>query len=97
MYDYEPPDEPVRGPAPIAGEDFRYEIFRNPEPDQPSDQFFVRVHETRDGKDTGVVLEGFSTDDPWREIEAARYCQAVPLEQRWAEDAEREARERGGW
>lgn len=83
-----------RGTCPLHEMDFRYEIVRNPEPDQPSDLFFVTVHETRDGEDTGVVLERFSTDDPYRDVEAARYAQAVPLEQRWAEDAERERGER---
>ena len=39
--------------------------------------------------DEGEEIERFTTDDPYGAVEAARYCQALPLEQRWAEDAAR--------
>jgi hypothetical protein len=54
-------------------EDFRYEIERNPEPDDPATLYYVRVY----GIETGDLLEAFTTDDPGREIEAAREVQEI--------------------
>lgn len=64
--------------------DFRFEYVANPEPDQPSDMYFISRFATPSQQE----LESFTTDDPGREIGAARYCQTVPLEERWAADAE---------
>lgn len=62
--------------------DFRFDITRNPEPDQASDMFFVEVIATYYGEDYGTV-ERFTTDDPYSAVEAARIAQAYPdLEER---------------
>jgi hypothetical protein len=57
--------------------DFRFDITRNPEPDQASDMFFVEVIATYYGEDAGLV-ERFTTDDPGSAVEAARIAQAYP-------------------
>ena len=62
--------------------DFRFEILALPEPEMCCTHLVVMID------DEGEEIERFTTDDPYGAVEAARYCQAVPLEQRWAEDAE---------
>lgn len=65
--------------------DFRYEITPNPEPSEPADLFFVRRIATPSQK----VIESFTTDDPYRDVEAAREVQNIPMEERWDMYAER--------
>lgn len=43
-----------------------FHVWENPEPDAPSDQYYVRIY------DDGEFLESFTTDDPTRDYEAAR-------------------------
>jgi hypothetical protein len=69
--------------SPLALEDrIDFRFTRNPEPDQPSDMFFVEVIATYYGEDAGLV-ERFTTDDPYAAVEAARIAQQYPdLEER---------------
>lgn len=89
--------------------DFRFEIVQNPEPDSPSDLYFVTVIELLIAAPDetwpcetlvdGDVLESFSTSDPWSAVEAAREAQAYTLEERIGEyglEWEREQRDRIG-
>lgn len=68
--------------------DFRFEIDQNPEPDDPSNLYFVEQIATFDGFDMGVI-ESFTTNDPWSAVEAAREAQAYSLEERFDMYAER--------
>lgn len=76
-------------------DDFRYEYFRHPEPDSPSDLYVMTRYATPSQKE----LERFSTDDPGREVEAAREAQTHSLEERlgpYGLEWEREQRDRQG-
>lgn len=66
-------------------QDIRFEIEKNPEPDDPSNLYFVRVFDWRTGKE----LESYTTDDPYAGVEAAREAQEYTLEQRFDMYAER--------
>lgn len=68
--------------APAEKGDFRIEIdaWDEPELDCTHTVYFI--------DDRGFLMESFTTDDPHGAVEAARYCQTTPLEQRWAEDLE---------
>lgn len=66
-------------------EDFRFEITRNPEPDDPSTLYFVEVFAVPSGE----RLESFTTSDPYGAVEAAREAQAIPFEERMALYADR--------
>ncbi len=68
--------------------DFRFEIVEYEEP-EVSCTHLVIVHETRDGQDTGTILERFTTDDPCGAVEAAREAQEFTLEERFDLYAER--------
>lgn len=57
-----------------GAEDFRYEITANPEPDDPASMYFVARFDWR----TGAEIEAFTTDDPYRDVEAARLSQRHP-------------------
>jgi len=68
--------------------DFRFEIIEHEEPEMGCTHTVI-VHETDDdGGDTGVVLERFTTDDPYGAVEAAREAQAFTLEERFERYAE---------
>jgi len=69
--------------------DFRFEIIEHDEPELGCTHTVI-VHETTDdGKDTGSVLEHFTTDNPYGAVEAAREAQAYTLEERFELYAER--------
>lgn len=69
---------------------FDYECHRHPEPDDAAHQWIVIVKDA----DTGEEIERHHCADGPGFIREARYCEEVPLEQRWAEDAERERNHR---
>lgn len=69
--------------------DFRFEIIESPEPELGATHLVI-VHELdRDGNDTGLELERFTTDDPYGAVEAAREAQTTTLEERFTMYAER--------
>lgn len=72
--------------------DFRFEIVTNPEPDQPSNMYFVSQIATP----SQIVTEAFTTDDPYSAVEAAREAQMFTFEERLGEfglEWQREQRE----
>jgi len=82
-----------------------YECHHNPEPDDNATQWIVIAYETVDPvvEDDGRFIPGgrreverFTCEDGPGFIAEARYCEEVPLEERWAADAEREQRGRMG-
>jgi len=69
--------------------DYRFDIKPNPEPDDPSNLYFVRVI-----NDQGEVVAAHYAQDPYAEVEAFRETQIYSLEERWEMQAEREAYDR---
>lgn len=69
--------------------DFRFDIQLNPEPDDPSNLYFVRMIDDR-----GKVVDSYTSDDPYAAVEAFRETQIYSLEERWEMRAEREAYDR---
>lgn len=65
--------------------DFRFEITRNPEPDDPASMYFVAIYATPSQQ----VTERYTTDRPYDDVAAAREAQAIPFEERMALYAER--------
>jgi hypothetical protein len=66
--------------------DFRFEVTTNPEPDSPSDLFFIQEI----GVPSQMVHDSWTTGEPYEYIAAARERQAVPdLEDRLELYAER--------
>lgn len=89
----------------MNGLDIQYEVTRNPEPDDNAHQWLVEVYydepviDDRTGRFMGmerVDVERFHCEDGPGFIAEMRYCEEVPLEERWAADAAREERERRG-
>lgn len=58
--------------------DFAFDITANPEPDQASELYFVRMYDPA----TLETLDRFSTDDPYGMVDAARFTQAFDFEER---------------
>lgn len=69
--------------------DFRFEIIPLDEPEIGCTHRVI-VHEiTDEGWHTGVILENFTTDNPFGAVEAAREAQLYTLEERFDMYAER--------
>ena len=94
-----------RDPGPVQAIDeridFRFEVHANPEPDDPSNLYYIAQIATFDGQDAGVI-DAWTTDAPYAAVEAAREAQEYTLEERlgpYGLEWEREQRDRmnGGW
>lgn len=81
---------------PADPDDFRFEIMRNPEPDDNAHLYLVKQID-----DKGVVVDSFYSEDGYAYVEAFRESQEYTLEERlgpYGLEWQREQEERrGGW
>lgn len=68
---------------PLEAADFRFEIRAIDEPEMGCTHIVILRELDAAGNDTGVVLDRFTTDDPYGAVEAAREAQEYTLEERF--------------